>query len=50
MYLSQLAKILSFLLLLVSTLQWNWRKAQNRFCLEGRRVGRARGRNDPNNV
>jgi hypothetical protein len=28
---------MSFLLLLVSTLQQNWRKAQNRFCLEGRR-------------
>jgi hypothetical protein len=28
----------SFLLLLVSTLQWNWRKAQNRFCLEVRGV------------
>jgi hypothetical protein len=23
-----------FLLLLISTLQWNWRKVQNRFCLE----------------
>jgi hypothetical protein len=47
---------MSFLLLLISTLQWNWRKAQNRFCLEakgeeGRRWGwRAGGRNDPNNV
>jgi hypothetical protein len=28
---------MSFLLLLISTLQGNWRKAQNRFCLEGRR-------------
>jgi hypothetical protein len=27
---------MSFLLLLISTLQWNWRKAQNRFCLEMR--------------
>jgi hypothetical protein len=27
---------MSFLLLLISTLQWNWRKAQNRFCLEAR--------------
>jgi hypothetical protein len=27
---------MSFLLLLISTLQQNWRKAQNRFCLEGR--------------
>jgi hypothetical protein len=26
---------MSFLLLLISTLQWNWRKAQNMFCLEG---------------
>jgi hypothetical protein len=24
-----------FLLLLISTLQQNWRKVQNRFCLEG---------------
>jgi hypothetical protein len=30
---------MSFLLLLISTLQWNWRKAQNRFCLEGRGEG-----------
>jgi hypothetical protein len=46
---------MSFLLLLISTLQWNWRKAQNKFCLEGREWGRgwvagAGGRNDPNNV
>jgi hypothetical protein len=27
---------MSFLLLLISALQWNWRKAQNRFCLEVR--------------
>jgi hypothetical protein len=27
---------MSFLLLLISTLQRNWRKAQNRFCLEER--------------
>jgi hypothetical protein len=27
---------MSFLLLLISTLQWNWRKAQNRFFLKGR--------------
>jgi hypothetical protein len=27
---------MSFLLLLISTLQLNWRKAQNRFCLEAR--------------
>jgi hypothetical protein len=25
-----------FLLLLISTLQQNWRKAQNRFCLEAK--------------
>jgi hypothetical protein len=30
---------MSFLLLLISTLQRNWRKAQNRFCLEGRGRG-----------
>jgi hypothetical protein len=30
---------MSFLLLLISTLQQNWRKAQNRFCLEGRGEG-----------
>jgi hypothetical protein len=29
----------SFLLLLMSSLQQNWRKGQNRFCLEVRRVG-----------
>jgi hypothetical protein len=38
----------------MSTLQQNWRKGQNRFCLEVRReVERGRGaggRNDPNNV
>jgi hypothetical protein len=41
--------------LLISTLQWNWRKAQNSFCLEerGRRESEERGsgrRNNPNNV
>jgi hypothetical protein len=49
---------LSFLLLLISTLQQNWRKEQNRFYLKGRGEGgkrgngggRAGGRNDPNNV
>jgi hypothetical protein len=30
---------MSFLLLLISTLQWNWRKGHNRFCLEGRGNG-----------
>jgi hypothetical protein len=34
---------MSFLLFLISTLQWNWRKAQNRFCLEARGVGREGG-------
>jgi hypothetical protein len=29
---------MSFLLLLMSTLQQNWRKLQNRFCLEARQV------------
>jgi hypothetical protein len=29
---------MSFLLLLMSTLQQNWRKGQNKFCLEARRV------------
>jgi hypothetical protein len=43
-----------FLLLLMSILQQNWRKGQNRFCLEvravwGEREGTA-GRNGPNNV
>jgi hypothetical protein len=45
---------MSFLLLFMSTLQQNWRKGQNRFCLEARRVeerGREqRERNGPNNV
>jgi hypothetical protein len=30
---------MSFSLLLISTLQQNWRKAQNRFCLEERGEG-----------
>jgi hypothetical protein len=47
---------MSFLLLLISTPQQNWRKAENRFCLEARgRRGEGGGgvqgrRNDPNNV
>jgi hypothetical protein len=47
---------MSFLLLLKSTLQQNWRTRQNSFCLEARGVGgrgmgqRAGGRNGPNNV
>jgi hypothetical protein len=32
-----------FLLFLVSTLQQNWRKEQNRFCLEARRGGERGG-------
>jgi hypothetical protein len=54
----KLAKTLSFLLLLMSSLQQNWRRGQNRFCLEAKEmVGRGRGRgrgaggrNGPNNV
>jgi hypothetical protein len=38
---------LSFLLLLMSTVQQNWRKGQNRFCLEARGAG---GEKCPNNV
>jgi hypothetical protein len=34
---------MSFLLLLMSSLQQNWRKGQNRFCLEARGQ-RGRGR------
>jgi hypothetical protein len=34
---------MSFLLLLISTFQWNWRKAQNRFCLKGRGEGGQEG-------
>jgi hypothetical protein len=44
---------LSFLLLLVLSLQKNWRKGQNRFCLEARGVKEregAGGKNDPNSV
>jgi hypothetical protein len=42
--------------MLISNLQWNWKKAQDRFCLEVRGVRErgwrreARERNDPNNV
>jgi hypothetical protein len=44
-----------FLLLPTFTLQQNWKKGQNRFCLEargvgGREMGWAGGRSDPNNV
>jgi hypothetical protein len=34
---------MSFLLLLISILQWNWRKVQNRFCLEERGKGEEGG-------
>jgi hypothetical protein len=37
----------------MSSLQQNWRKRPNRFCLEEREweeVGGGRGRNGPNNV
>jgi hypothetical protein len=37
-----------FLIIAISTRQWNWRKAQDRFCLEV--GGGAEERNDPNNV
>jgi hypothetical protein len=30
---------MSLLLFLISTLQWNWRKVQNMFCLEGKGEG-----------
>jgi hypothetical protein len=39
----KLAKMLSFLLLLISTLQQNWE-------VRGKRGGKAGGRNGPNNV
>jgi hypothetical protein len=35
----KLAKMLSFLLLLMSSLQQNWRRGQNRFCLKVEGVG-----------
>jgi hypothetical protein len=34
---------MSFFLMLISTLQWNWRKAQNKFCLEGGGWGKEGG-------
>jgi hypothetical protein len=34
---------MSFLLLLISALQWNWRKEQNRFCLKGKGEGEKGG-------
>jgi hypothetical protein len=50
---------MSFLLLIMSSLQQNWKRGQNRFCLEARgqregagerKGGWGRGRNGPNNV
>jgi hypothetical protein len=48
---------MSFLLLIMSSFQQNWRRGQNRFCLEVMRVGgdgegreEAGRRNGPNNV
>jgi hypothetical protein len=47
---------MSFLLLLMSSLHQNWRRQQNRFCLEAREVegekerAGSRGRDGPNNV
>jgi hypothetical protein len=38
---------MSFSLLLISTLQQNWRKVQNRFCLEVRRGGGEEGGGRP---
>jgi hypothetical protein len=35
----KVAKMLSFLLSLISSLQQNWRRGQNRFCLEVSGVG-----------
>jgi hypothetical protein len=39
----KLAKLLSFLLLLMSSLQQNWRRGQNTFCLEVKGMGEKRG-------
>jgi hypothetical protein len=47
--LSQASKNVVFLTLVFS-LQQNWRRGQNRFCLEAREVGVDRGRDGPNNV
>jgi hypothetical protein len=57
----KLAETLSFLLLIMSSLQQNWRRGQNRFYLEARGwreregvgeegEGGSGGRDDPNNV
>jgi hypothetical protein len=42
-YLKLAKTLMSFLLLLMSSLQQNWRKGQNRFCLEAKGVA-GRGR------
>jgi hypothetical protein len=39
----KLTKMLFFLLLLMSSLQQNWRRGQNRFCLEARGWGGEEG-------
>jgi hypothetical protein len=42
---------MSFLLLFMYSLQQNWRRGQDRFCLEARRVrGEGWGKRWPNNV
>jgi hypothetical protein len=51
----KLAKTLSFLLSLMSSLQQNWTRGENRFCLEARGVyeekrGRGQGERCPNNA
>jgi hypothetical protein len=49
-------KCFVFLIIAMSSLQQNWRRVQNRFCLEARGEGGGErgygsvGRNDPNNV
>jgi hypothetical protein len=48
LYLSSTAKTFVFLIIAMSSLQQNWRKGQNKFCLEVSGVGTG-GRNDPNN-
>jgi hypothetical protein len=42
----KLAKTLSFLLLLISSLQQNWRRGQIRFCLEEKGIGGRGGRGE----
>jgi hypothetical protein len=38
----ELAKMISFIVLLMYSLKQNWRRRQNRFCLEEQEVGRRR--------